>query len=69
MLNIVTGHNGIFLRLDTLTVRCGDFTRDLAVALLGGQLLNRHGEVLQLTDAQCEWLTRQSTCRLDLLAE
>lgn len=69
MLNIVTGPNGIFLRLDTLTVRCGDFTRDLAVARLGGRLLNRHGEVLQLTDAQREWLTRQSTCRLDLLAE
>lgn len=56
MHNILTGPNGIFLRLDTLTVRCGDFTRDFSLALCYGMLLNSHGETLELTIGQREWL-------------
>lgn len=56
MRNILTGPNGLFVRLDTLTVRCGDFTRDFSLALCYGRLLNSHGEVLDLTTSQREWL-------------
>ena len=69
MLNIATGPNGIFLRLDTWTVRCGDFTRDASVVLLGGTLHNRHGEELRLTDAQRAWLKKTARKMLNRLAE
>lgn len=56
MSNILTGPNGIFVNFDTRTVRCGDFTRDFSLALCYGRLLNSHGETLELTVGQREWL-------------